>query len=446
MDRQAEEEGAPVLGADRGQRCEVPPGRREPDGPPSGRSKWRLSGGHVALEVRGGGEDAARALVNLVCLQGPGAVAVDPWGRVDELRDGLHRIDPHGRFSAWWAGIAGTPLELVADPPPVLPIPYHRLARGFPASGLLVGVNVGGGHLRVVHVRDGSVTTERSIPLRARGRGLLSGARLADFAELVRIGLPGVPDRVGVAWSAPRIGGRLHPESLATSDTGELREAMQAGDLDARLSAVLGCPVSSWHDGEAAAAGELVAAPDGESGELLALKLGTSVGAGLATSQGVCALPLQVSKSLVGPITPEGLPHPLVGLRGAVRSTVGAQALGQLFTGRPEPAWDDFGRFCAALGHRQSRAVGLAARAAKVLEGVAGLVREVWPTARVILTGKNLECAALRDELLRNLSASVLSSQAGPGGRFGVLDPDFASALGAVALAWSAEDRPVTTP
>jgi hypothetical protein len=38
MHRKAEEEGALVLGVDRRQRSEAPPGRREPDSPIAGRS------------------------------------------------------------------------------------------------------------------------------------------------------------------------------------------------------------------------------------------------------------------------------------------------------------------------------------------------------------------------------------------------------------------------
>jgi predicted NBD/HSP70 family sugar kinase len=295
-----------------------------------------------------------------------------------------------------------------------------------------LGVNVGTTAIRAVEVFALNDVAEGEARAITATRSLNHMTR-REFASL--LGEPEQYDRVDIAWSAPRINGRLVPESTGLRDVGEIAVSMARGSLDEQLSELCRCKVSSWHDGAAACAGEEWAARRTEHDRpVLTLKLGTSFGAGLVREGRVCGLPMQLAKCLLPGRSRSTWQHPIVGIEGTARDALGARGIGNAYATRSGGTGVGFQEFVGGVADGDPVAVKLVRASAETICDLLEFVGRMLPLPDLVLTGQNLEASAfnarLRDE--------IWSESARRGLDFGLLDSQLSfsgvAAIGAVVL------------
>ncbi|MFD9431067.1 hypothetical protein [Streptomyces sp. NPDC060002] len=401
-------------------------------------TEQRITGRYASLAVDGTPADAARSLVNLVNVQGPGKMVITPGSRWSQVNGALERVDPTGSWRDWWRRASGEPVSLSVGVPTTMAMPVHRFSSldGQAGPDPLLGINIGGHYLRLVRVCGGTVVGSREKRLGTGQDSALFGISLRSFVglltgdELSR-GVRGV----GIAWSAPRTSVGLRAMSILTEGGGEVVDLLDAGELDSALTQALGCPVLSWNDGEGVAAAEALAQPSRQERPLLALKLGTSFASGLALgTHQVSALPMQLAKCLPATPPPERFAHPMVGLHGTARDALGAACVTAAFrslAGLPQADYDDY---CLAAVRRHPVAMMLTRSAARTVAELAQLVSTLWSPVDLVLGGRNLRQLPYRQMfmgLVRHELAFIPSDVT-------LLDPacdvSLSAALGAAAL------------
>ncbi|MEU2901031.1 hypothetical protein ACWC4E_32860 [Streptomyces sp. NPDC001273] len=398
----------------------------------------RISGRYASLSVDGTPADAARSLVNLVNIQGPGEIAISPASRRHQVSTALERADPTGSWRDWWHRAAGEPVRLSDDAPTTRAVPVHRCGPpdGKTGPDPLLGVNIGGHYLRLVRVRRGAVVGSREKRLGAGRGSSLFGISLRSFVELLAgdelaRGVRGV----GIAWSAPRASVGLRAMSLLTEGGGEVVDLLDTGELDSALTGALRCPVLSWNDGEGVAAAEALARPPRQGRPLLALKLGTSFASGLALEdRRISALPMQLAKCLPSTPPPRRHAHPMVGLHGTTRDTLGAACLTESFkllSGLPRADYDDY---CLAAVRHHPGAMELARAGARTVAELTHLVSTVWSPADLVLSGRNLRHPPYRHLFERLVRHELDTFPSRPTLLAPAADLNLSAALGAAAL------------
>ncbi|MGX5214310.1 hypothetical protein ACWKT3_37440 [Streptomyces violaceus] len=398
----------------------------------------RITGRYASLAVDGPPAEAARNLVNLVNVQGPGEIVITPASKRSQVGEALERLDSRGSWRAWWHRAAGEPVELTDGTPSRLPTPVHHFSpfEGEAGAAPQLGINIGGHYLRLVRIHRGEVVGSREKRLGSGRQSSLFGISLRSFLEMLTgdelaHGVRGV----GIAWSAPRTRVGLRAMSILTEGGGEVVGLLDTGELDSVLTKALGCPVYSWNDGEAVAAAEALARPGVRDRPLLVLKLGTSFASGLALgTHEVSALPMQLSKCLPRTVPPQRFAHPMVGLHGTARDALGAACVTETFrllTGRPRADFEDY---CLAAVRGEPVATRLARSAARTVAETAHFVSGLWSPVDLVLSGRNLRQLPYRQKftgLVRHELALLPSG-------ITLLDPvgdvNLSAALGAAAL------------
>lgn len=400
----------------------------------------RVSGRHLSLETAGGPDAGARAVVNLVAVEGPGAIAISPPQARAPVADALDRIDRAADWRSWWSEAARESVRLTDHPGSPAAVPTHRIRSWQAVSGPLLGINIGGSYMRFVRVEDGDVISSQEAAVDS-----LRGVTFERFsAALASHELARDVRSVAIAWSAPRTKVGLRAMSILTQGAGEVSDLLDSGQLDARLTAALGRPVDSWNDGEAVAAAEVMYGGVRNGRPLLVFKLGTSFASGLAVDAArVVALPMQLSKCLPGTALVRTFAHPMVKLNGTARDALGAECLTKAFrllSGRTEA---DFADYCATVAGNDSACLRLARTSAQVIAELADLVSRLWSPVDLVLTGKNLQEAHYRDTLA-TLTRQELANR--PGGMFlRESDGDVSSSAALGALALSLGSAPISS-
>jgi predicted NBD/HSP70 family sugar kinase len=394
---------------------------------------WHVSGRFLSCDLTSSIRDLARAVFNLVNVQGPGAISISPPS-LEAVGKELDNLDPSGSWRSWWLSAAGESLTLVDRENDTVPIAYLAQPTSLAHTGRCLGLNVGGHYLRLVWLNAGVVVDATTIRLGTGERSVLSNGTLDSFVELLHreCSLKDM-SAIGIAWSAPRTSLGLRAMSILMENARELGELVHSQRIDNELTEKLDVPVASWNDGEAVVAAEyFFGAP--RSRPLLALKLGTSMASGIATSAGVCSLPMQLAKCL-----PEAEPHrkyshPQTGTRGTVRDMVGADPLVRTYRSLSGDNVATYEDFCAAAVAGAPIATDLVNSATVAIAELVNFVSALWSPVDVVVTGKNLEqedfeqlfAAGLKRRLCSNTYPVSLLKPA--------CDPNLVAAIGAVCL------------
>lgn len=402
---------------------------QRPGGGSSDGQHWRIVGRYRSLDLEGSVSDAARAVVNLVNLQGAGPLGINPPGCLEEVREALDAIPGIRAWRRWWLETSGERIDLSGHIPAAAPEPVHITIDTMSKAKASIGVNVGGSFVRIVSVNHGKVTHEESFPVSELMRTPKGAVSMLDFVRAIRSQYAGREmSTIGIAWSAPRTKRGLRAASVQSRSLGELGVLMDRGELDRVLSALLDCPVKNWNDGEAVAAGEAVARGNVFVRPLLVLKLGNSVASGIALERGVSLLPTQLSKCLLStqPLVVER--HPSVGLEGSFRDFVGAAPMTAAFSRLDGRLGLDYADFCEALARQDPRAQMVLRRTAAAIAEAARLVGSTWRPVDVVLTGKNVEHSWVGGLLTSYVAQS--GARISPA----LLPVDTSAAIGAIAL------------
>jgi predicted NBD/HSP70 family sugar kinase len=397
---------------------------------------WQLTGKYRAMIVRGGMEDLARGVVNLVNVQGPGLIEVSPLPG-EALECQLNRLDPEGLWRKWWLQAAGEAVSFTSVAQRRYPPPEHRLPSDSASATKCLALNIGGHYVRIASMVGATVLTTDSIRIGTGTDSLLSGATLDKFVRILDLEERARSvECVGIAWSAPRTALGLRAMSLQMSSVGDVAPLLHAGDVDEILSKRCGRPVMSWNDGEAAAAGEFAAQPRSDR-SLLVLKLGTSFASGLATLTGVSSLPMQLAKCVLRVKPLIAYEHPVVGLRGTARDLLGAQPLQRTYrtiTGNSTASYDDL---CLAATHAEPSGTRVVRRSARAIAELAALISDIWSAVDVVITGKNVAAVGFRDLLLGYVTEELSAIEVPAQLLAPLVEPDMASAVGAGLLSIS---------
>lgn len=217
-------------------------------------------------------------------------------------------------------------------------------------------------------------------------------------------------------------------------DAGELAALLHDGRIDMVLTRELELPVHSWNDGEASAAAEALAESPGSDRPLLVLKLGTSMASGLATGEGVSALPMQLAKCRLKQLPLHEYAHPATGLSGTARDLIGAECLTRAYREElhdPQATYEDF---CAAAEHGVPVARRLLCDAVAAVVELAEFVSALWSPVQLVVTGKNLEKSDYRVVFARHLRDRLNAVSARAILREARCDHDLVAAIGAIGL------------
>jgi len=347
----------------------------------------------------------------------------------------LKAYDPSGRWRTWWADASGEPLILGDRVASSRKPPAHPLPAAVTSPGSSVGINVGGHYLRVVVVQDGQLSAVETVRLGTGSASSLLNSTVKDFLDLVALERRvSHPRCVGIAWSAPRTSLGLRAMSTQMLSVGEIGQLLHRGVVDATLSLHWDCPVFSWNDGEAVAAAECAARDKPIRRPLLVLKLGTSFASGLATTQGVCALPLQLAKCVLRAKPLRSYEHPAVGLRGTARDLIGAEPITTTYRAmayRPTASYSDY---CDAVLAGDPIALAIAHATVAALAELVRMVSLLWAPVTLVLSGKNLEAPGFQEHITHTLRRRLRRTAPRVIVDNPVCSTDTSAALGAVLL------------
>jgi predicted NBD/HSP70 family sugar kinase len=399
--------------------------------------QWRLSGQYISLDVNGTADDAARGVVNLVNIQGSGRISLSQIGIYDRVIHRLTELDPSAEWRGWWGHASGARVSVSDKPIERASVPMRPLPKSMRGSGKSLGINVGGRYARLVWLQDGQAAHVERIDLEgvddvAHVRGSVKA--LARF--ICHHDVSKDLQFIGIAWSAPRTALGLRAMSLQMRRVGEAADLLDAGQLDAILTGLCGCPVRSWNDGEAVAAAEANLRPGGSGGALLVFKLGTSFATGLAVGSNVCLLPMQLAKCvlLVRPIREYS--HPSVGLKGTARDLIGAESIERTYaelSGVRDASYEDF---CQAATREDDVAMNILAGEAAGLAELCETVERIWRPVEVVATGRNVSDSDFRELLYRYFTTALCSRGLRTTLTSPVCDVDLGAAMGAAILTY----------
>lgn len=395
---------------------------------------WHITARYRSFEVSGSVPHVARAVINLVNVQGPGTIAVAP-PCLPALAEYIDRLDPAGTWRSWWAAAAGQQVELVDIDQITVAPPCHPLPKTLARSGRCLGINVGGHYLRLAWLTNGVVEHSATIRLGSGRQSVLARATVNDFVNMVESErcVTGLTN-IGIAWSAPRTPLGLRAMSILMDNAGELTDLMHSGRIDAVLTERFDVPVFSWNDGEAVVAAELMAGSHDSCRPLLALKLGTSMASGVATADGVSALPLQLAKFVLAKQPQCEYEHPQIGLFGTARDLIGAESILSTYRTLMAAEGATYEDFCKAAVAGVPIALRLVRDAADAITEITSIISGLWSPVDVVVTGKNLEREDYRSLFTREVCNSLSTAGAVASLREPGCDHGLVAAIGAVYL------------
>lgn len=397
--------------------------------------QWHLKGEFISLNIYGSAWAAARGLINLVNIQGPGRIELSPLDCSPQVEECVDRLDPSRDWRNWWIRAAGVELSIGPYEGGHRQIPTFALPPSPSVTGCTLGINIGGRYARLVWLRDGRIDAVRRVDLaRADDDAHVKG----DVQELARSIVEHPESKyvksIGIAWSAPRTAKGLRAMSLQMQRIGEAADFLHTGTLDDILSGFCGCQVRSWNDGEAAAAAEAVWRPGDENRSILVFKLGTSFASGLARGSTIYSLPMQFAKCLLAIKPIQIYTHPSVGLRGTARDLLGAEPIERTYrnlSGDSSTSYDDF---CHGVVVGEDVALLIIEKAADGLANLVEIAEDIWSAVDVVVSGNNVRNPEVADTLYQSARRAFARRSLNSRLLQPVCDVDLSAAMGAAML------------
>ncbi|SDE37678.1 ROK family protein [Glycomyces harbinensis] len=392
---------------------------------------WSIYSEYTSVELSGDVNDAARMIFNLVNIDGSRSIGVDP-PLVPELKAELLRLDPGSTWARWWSKHSGSDLRVVAGKKKPAVLPLIRRREQSP-SGRVVGVNIGGHNLRTVFLEDGKMLDSRRLRIGSGQISRLANITLRDLVSLLDISAFG-PEKVGIAWSAPRVNGSLRSSSIQLENAGEVGRLLDLNEIDSALSQELRCRASSWNDGEAIAAAEISNRSTDGKGQVLSIKLGTSIAAGFSIGSDIVSAPLQLSKLLLRASPMVEFDHPIIGVRGTSRDVLGATSLAQAYQAITGASGTSYKDYCELTVAGDPVATELTRRAAAGIAEIAQVMTDAFGSFQLAVTGDNISDEVYSAVFERFLTAELANVRGvrllSPG-----IDSSLGAAIGAAVLA-----------